>query len=128
MGTVSRHSGAADAAHRQPRAAAPSTPRCWPRNGRLLPVEGTYCVLDAELREAIIVAHPGGREQAPKTRLMEDVLASVPEAVVIVHGDHVLYTNPAFTRMFGYTAEEVERRQPARLHRAGDAAARDAMH
>jgi Amt family ammonium transporter len=77
------------------------------RSGRLLPIEGTYSVLNAELREAIIVAHPGGRERAPKTRLMEDVLASVPEAVVIVHGDHLLYTNPAFTRMFGFTSEEV---------------------
>ncbi len=37
---------------------------------------------------------------------MEDVLASIPEAVAIEHGEHVLYTNPAFTEMFGYTAEE----------------------
>ena len=77
------------------------------KSGKLLPVEGTYSILDAELREAVIVAHPGGRERAPKSRLMEDVLASIPEAVAIEHGDHVLYTNPAFTRMFGYTAEEV---------------------
>jgi diguanylate cyclase (GGDEF)-like protein/PAS domain S-box-containing protein len=76
------------------------------RGGRLLSVEGTYSILDAELREAIIVAHPSGRVRAPKSRLMEDVLASIPEAVVIVHGSHVLYTNPAFTQMFGYTAEE----------------------
>jgi diguanylate cyclase (GGDEF)-like protein/PAS domain S-box-containing protein len=76
------------------------------RGGRLLPVEGTYSLLNAELREAIIVAHPSGRVKAPKSRLMEDVLASIPEAVVIVHGKYVLYTNPAFTQMFGYTAEE----------------------
>ena len=76
------------------------------RNGRLLPVEGTYSILNSESREAIIVAHPSGRVKAPKSRLMEDVLASIPEAVVIVHSNHVLYTNPAFTRMFGYTAEE----------------------
>jgi len=75
-------------------------------NGRLLPVEGTYCILDADLREAVIVAHPGGRERAPKSRLMEDVLASIPDAVAIEHQNHILYTNPAFTRMFGYTAEE----------------------
>jgi len=78
-----------------------------PVNGRLLPVEGAYSILDAERRQAIIVAHPGGRERAPKPRLMEDVLASIPDAVVIVHGNNVLYTNPAFARMFGYTAEEV---------------------
>jgi diguanylate cyclase (GGDEF)-like protein/PAS domain S-box-containing protein len=76
------------------------------QGGRLLPVEGTYSILNAELREAIVVAHPSGRVRAPKSRLMEDVLASIPEAVVIVHGNHVLYTNPAFTQMFGYTAEE----------------------
>jgi Amt family ammonium transporter len=75
-------------------------------SGRLLPVEGTYSILNAELREAVIVAHPGGRERAPKPGLMEDVLSSIPEAVAIEHGNHVLYTNPAFTRMFGYTAEE----------------------
>jgi len=76
------------------------------RNGRLVPVEGIYNILNAELREAVIVAHPSGRERAPKSRLMEDVLASIPEAVVIVHDNHVLYTNPAFTRMFGYSVEE----------------------
>jgi Amt family ammonium transporter len=76
------------------------------RNGRLCPVEGTYSILNAELREAVIVAHPGGRERAPKSQLMEDVLASLPEAVAIVYGNHVLYTNPAFTQMFGFTAEE----------------------
>lgn len=75
-------------------------------NGRLMPVEGTYCIVNAELREAVIVAHPSGRERAPKSRLMEDVLASIPEAVAIEHGGHVLYTNPEFTRMFGYSAEE----------------------
>jgi PAS domain S-box-containing protein len=37
---------------------------------------------------------------------MEDVLSSLPEGVAIEHQNHVLYTNPAFTRMFGYTAEE----------------------
>ena len=77
------------------------------RGGRLQPVEGTYSMIDPELREAIIVAHPGGREKAPKSRLMEDVLSSIPEAVAIVYGGHVLYTNPAFTRMFGFTADEV---------------------
>ena len=76
------------------------------RSGRLLPVEGTYSLLNAELGESVIVAHPSSRERAPKSRLMEDVLASIPEAVVIVHGSHVLYTNPAFTEIFGYTAEE----------------------
>jgi diguanylate cyclase (GGDEF)-like protein/PAS domain S-box-containing protein len=76
------------------------------KNGRLLAVEGTYSITNAELRESVIVAHPGGRGRAPKTRLMEDVLASIPEAVAIEHGEHVLYTNPAFTRMFGYTADE----------------------
>ena len=76
------------------------------RSGRLLPVEGTYSILNADLRQAIIVAHPSGRVKPPKSRLMEDVLASIPEAVAIVHSNHVLYSNPAFTQMFGYTAEE----------------------
>ncbi len=77
------------------------------KGGRLVPVEGTYSTLNVRLREAVIIAHAGGKERTPRPRLMEDVLASIPEAVVIVHGAHVLYTNPAFTRMFGFTAEEV---------------------
>jgi diguanylate cyclase (GGDEF)-like protein/PAS domain S-box-containing protein len=84
-------------------------------NGRLYPVEGTYSILDAELREAVIVAHPGGRERAPKSRLMEDVLSSMPQAVIIVHGKHALYTNPAFSRMFGYSADEVSGVNPTDL-------------
>ncbi len=77
------------------------------KNGQLMPVEGTYSILNAQMRDAVIVAHPSeGRDRAPKSRLMEDVLASLPEAVAIEHQSHILYTNPAFTRMFGYTAEE----------------------
>ena len=75
-------------------------------SGHLQQVEGTYSLLSAERREAVIVAHPSSRERTPKPQLMDDVLASLPEAVAIEHGTHVLYTNPAFTRMFGYTAEE----------------------
>jgi diguanylate cyclase (GGDEF)-like protein/PAS domain S-box-containing protein len=77
------------------------------RGGRLMPVEGTYCTVNADQRDAVIVAQPVGRDRTPRPRLMEDVLASIPEAVAIVHGSHVLYTNAAFTRMFGYTADEV---------------------
>jgi len=76
------------------------------KDGRLIPVEGTYSILHPELREAVIVAHPSERERAPRSRLMEDVLASLPEGVAIEHQNHVLYANPAFTRMFGYNAEE----------------------
>lgn len=75
-------------------------------NNRLISVEGTYSICNAQLREAVIVAHPSEKERAPKSRLMEDVLSSLPEAVAIEYQNHVLYTNPAFTGMFGYTAEE----------------------
>jgi diguanylate cyclase (GGDEF)-like protein/PAS domain S-box-containing protein len=77
------------------------------RDGRLVPVEGAYCPLNSELRDAVIVAHAVDREPTPRPRLMEDVLGSLPEAVAIVRGSRVLFTNPAFTRMFGYAAEEV---------------------
>ena len=76
------------------------------KHGKLTPVEGTYSILDADQREAVIVAHPGGRERAPKSELLNDVLASIPEAVAIEHGNHILYTNPAFTKMFGFSSEE----------------------
>jgi len=77
------------------------------KGGQMAPLEGTYAILDPELREGVIVAHLATRERAQKPRLMEDVLASIPEAVAIVHGGHVVYTNPAFTQMFGFAAEEV---------------------
>jgi Amt family ammonium transporter len=75
-------------------------------NGQLLPVEGICSVLGGEPREAVIVAHPKQRVKLPRLRLMEDVLSCVPEALVIVYRSRVLYTNPAFSRMFGYTADE----------------------
>lgn len=77
------------------------------RNGRMTPVEGTQCLVDALKRESVIVAQVAGRERRPKPGLMEDVLASLPEAVAIVYGSKVLYTNPAFTRIFGFHADEV---------------------
>jgi Amt family ammonium transporter len=38
---------------------------------------------------------------------MEDVLASIPEAVAVVRGEEAIYVNAAFTRIFGYAAEEI---------------------
>jgi PAS domain S-box-containing protein len=74
--------------------------------GEMMPVEGTYSVLGDSPSESVIVAWPGVHERAPKSTFMEDVLASLPEAVAIEHGKHILYTNPAFTRLFGYSANE----------------------
>ena len=101
-----------------PGTAEPQTPRVGGRSskpvhatlasraGRLLPIEGNYCALGGELRDAVIVAQPVGRDRTPRPQLMDDVLASIPEAVAIVRGPCILYTNSAFTQMFGYTAEE----------------------
>src|SRR5580692_656474 len=77
------------------------------RGGRLLPIEGTYGTVNSELRDAVIVAQTVGRERIPRPRLMEDVLACIPEAVALLRGSRVLYTNAAFTRLFGYSADEV---------------------
>jgi Amt family ammonium transporter len=77
------------------------------KGGRMTPVEGSYSMLYPELREGVIVAQVGNRDRAPKPRLMEDLLTSIPEAVAIVHDSHVIYTNAAFTEMFGFTAEEI---------------------
>ncbi len=51
--------------------------------------------------------HPSG--------LMEDVLASLPEAIAITHGTTVIYTNPEFTRLFGFSAEEAIHRDMIEL-------------
>jgi diguanylate cyclase (GGDEF)-like protein/PAS domain S-box-containing protein len=77
------------------------------KGGNMTPLEGTYSILDPDSREGVIVAHLSSRDRAPRPRLMEDVLSSIPEAVAIVHGGKVLYTNPAFTQMFGFSPEEV---------------------
>jgi Amt family ammonium transporter len=74
--------------------------------GQLVPVEGIRNILNREPLEAVIVAQAKGRSEPPKLNLMEDVLSSVPEALLIVYCGRVLYTNPAFTRMFGYSADE----------------------
>jgi Amt family ammonium transporter len=76
-------------------------------DGRVTPVEGRYSILDPHLREGIVVAQVSGRDRAPKPGLMEDVLASLPEAVVLVVGKNVIYTNPAFTTIFGFAADDV---------------------
>jgi PAS domain S-box-containing protein len=75
---------------------------------RMMPVEGTYSVLGESRTDAVIVAHPSSHERAPKSNFTEDVLGSLPDAVAIAYGNHILYTNPAFSKMFGCTAEEVE--------------------
>ncbi len=77
------------------------------QGGRIASVEGAYSILNPDRREGVIVAQTSGREHTPKQGLMEEVLASIPEGVAIVHGSHVIYTNPAFTTMFGFTADEV---------------------
>lgn len=77
-------------------------------DGRMMPVEGTYSLMGESRTEAVIVAHPCIHERAPKSNFTEDVLASLPDAIAIAYGNHILYTNPAFSRMFGCTAEEVE--------------------
>jgi len=82
---------------------------------RMMPVEGIYSVVGESRNEAVIVAHPSSHERAPKSNFIEDVLASLHEAVAIEHGGHILYTNPAFTRIFGCSAEEVEGRRMSEL-------------
>lgn len=77
------------------------------KGGHMTAVEGIYSILDSDAREGVIVAQASGRERTPKPRLMEDVLASIPEGVAILHGSHVLYINPAFSTMFGFSVDEV---------------------
>ena len=38
-------------------------------------------------------------------RLMENVLANIPEAVAVVRGTQAIYVNAAFTRIFGKEPE-----------------------
>jgi Amt family ammonium transporter len=50
---------------------------------------------------------PDNSEIAQERLTVEDVLASVPEAVAVVRDYRVLYVNAAFTRIFGFSAEEI---------------------
>ena len=50
--------------------------------------------------------HPANSDPVLQ-RLMEDVLASLPDAVAVERGNRVIYANAAFTRIFGYTSEEI---------------------
>ena len=50
---------------------------------------------------------PDNSEIAQERLTVEDVLASVPEAVAVVRDYRVLYVNAAFTRIFGFSAGEL---------------------
>jgi len=50
---------------------------------------------------------PDNSETTQLRLKVEDVLASVPEAVAVVRGTQAIYVNAAFTRIFGFSAEEV---------------------
>ena len=76
------------------------------RDGSVITVEGNYHLLNAETRAAVIVAQAEESERTPKSRLLEEVLASIPEALAIVHEGKILFINSSFTRIFGYSAAE----------------------
>lgn len=76
------------------------------RDGSVITVEGNYHLLNAETRAAVIVAQAEESERTPKSRLLEEVLASIPEALAIVHEGKILFINSSFTRIFGYSAGE----------------------
>ena len=69
-------------------------------------VEGTYRGLAAGGDEAVIVLFSEGSETASMPQSVEELLLSIPEPLSIVRDDKILFVNPAFTRLFGYTAEE----------------------
>ncbi|MGA3161146.1 MAG: EAL domain-containing protein [Terracidiphilus sp.] len=50
---------------------------------------------------------PDNSETAQLRLTVEDLLACIPEAVAVVRGTQTIYVNAAFTRIFGYTTEEV---------------------
>ena len=96
-------------------------PVAWP-DGRIF---GTICVLDdkanhyseayrellSHCRDVLqgdlqTLARLGSEIEAQKAHLSE-LFARVPEAIVLVdHESTILRTNPEFTKIFGYTAEE----------------------
>ena len=110
---------APESASRYFRATVPS------RHGQQYPVIGSYTIVQGSPREAIIVAQPAAEEQAESAKesdstrtaaqVGDDVLESLPDALAIERGDQVLYTNPAFMRMFGYTLEETRGRSLRQL-------------
>ncbi len=55
----------------------------------------------------------GHRER--RSRLIEGVLEALPDAIAVTRGNLVTYVNQEFTRIFGYTAEEVHGRDLAAL-------------
>ena len=69
-------------------------------------VEGTCRSLSAGSDESVIVLFPEGSQTTPMPQTVAELLVSIPEALSIVRDDKVLFINPAFTRLFGYTATE----------------------
>ena len=60
--------------------------------------ENSICVKHRGVLDALSMASPS---------LIEELLASIPEAVAIANSERVILVNAAFTRIFGYTAEEM---------------------
>jgi len=73
------------------------------RDGRPVFIEGSLLLQDSGKRSVVIIAH----ETVPSQRLAEGALDCLPDAVVILQKNRVLYLNPAFTQLFGYLSDEL---------------------
>lgn len=51
--------------------------------------------------------NPPEQSDSSQLQFMEAVLAGIPDALVVLRGVRVLYVNAGFTRIFGYSCEEV---------------------
>lgn len=74
------------------------------RDGRMVDVTLFRGPSLSQEEDAILLAIPAA--VATESSLLENVLASLPDAVVLLRQGRIAYTNPAFTRVFGFTAQE----------------------
>ena len=83
--------------------------------GERIQVAGNHAFLNEGRRKHMIIVVPIAPEQTQRACFMEDVLSSLPEAIAVTRGTTLLYSNPEFTRLFGYSQEEALGRDIADL-------------
>jgi diguanylate cyclase (GGDEF)-like protein/PAS domain S-box-containing protein len=58
---------------------------------------------------------PAPSAPTEQNRLLEDAMSSLPEAILLTTGTRMLYINPEFTRLFGYTLQDISDREISSL-------------
>ena len=82
------------------------------RNGRRISTYITVEMIPATKKSIVSLIdisreHAARQELADSEEKFRGLSESLPEGIYMIRDNHFIYVNPAFTRLFGYTAEQV---------------------